>query len=154
MKTMKQKTIYLLTVLAGVLLSCGKDFTDLNPVTQRNVNGFYQTANDMIAAINAAYKVLQANGTYNQSYWIMHEMRSDNTDQGPDGTGLGAELTVIENFSEIATSEIVTAAYTDSYLGIARCNIILSRIDGIAMDATLKERVRGEALFFAVAVLL
>ncbi len=144
---MKQKTIYLLTVLAGLMLSCGKDFTDLNPVTQRNVNGFYKTANDMIAAINAAYKVLQANGAYNQSYWIMHEMRTDNTDQGPDGTGLGAELTVIENFSEIATSEIVTAAYSDSYLGIARCNIILSRLDGIEMDATLKERIRGEALF-------
>lgn len=144
---MKQKTIYLLTLLTGLLLSCGQDFTDLNPVTQRNVNGFYQTANDMLAAINAAYKSLQATGTYNQSYWIMQEMRSDNTDQGPDGTGLGAELTVVDTFTEIATSEIVTAAYTDSYLGIARCNIVLSRLDGIEMDATLKDRIRGEALF-------
>lgn len=144
---MKLKHIFsVLTICAGAW-SCSQEFTDLNPVTQRNVNGFYLTAGDMTTAINAAYKALQLNGAYNQSYWIMQEMRSDNTDQGPDGTGLGAELTVIDNFSEIATSEIVTAAYTDSYLGIARCNIVLDRIGSISMDANLKERIRGEALF-------
>jgi hypothetical protein len=134
-------------LIAGSLWSCSQDFTDLNPVTQRNVNGFYLTAGDMNTAINAAYKTLQMTGTYNQSYWIMQEMRSDNTDQGPDGTGLGAELTVIDNFSEIATSEMITAAYTDSYLGIARCNIVLDRIEPIDMDAAVKERIKGEALF-------
>jgi hypothetical protein len=144
---MKLKTLCLASLIAGSLWSCSQDFTDLNPVTQRNVNGFYLTANDMNTAINAAYRALQMNGTYNQSYWIMQEMRSDNTDQGPDGTGLGAELTVIDNFSEIATSEIITAAYTDSYLGIARCNIVLDRIEAIEMDAVLKNQIKGEALF-------
>jgi hypothetical protein len=144
---MKIKNFCLASLIAGSLWSCSQDFTDLNPVTQRNVNGFYLTAGDMNTAINAAYKALQMNGTYNQSYWIMQEMRSDNSDQGPDGTGLGAELTVIDNFSEIATSEMITAAYTDSYLGIARCNIVLDRIGAIEMDAALKERIKGEALF-------
>jgi starch-binding outer membrane protein, SusD/RagB family len=144
---MKLTKLYTILLLAGALLSCSEDFTNLNPVTQRNVNGFYKTAGDMNTAINAAYKVLQMNGTYNQSYWIMHEMRTDNTDQGPDGTGLGAELTVIDNFSEISTSEIITAAYTDSYLGIARSNIVLSRIDAITMDQAIKDRIKGEALF-------
>lgn len=144
---MKLKKSYFLPLLAGVLLACSDDFTNLNPVSQRNVGGFYKTANDMNTAINAAYKVLQMGGTYNQSFWVMQEMRTDNTDQGPDGTGIGAELTVIDNFSEIATSEIVTAAYTDSYLGIARSNIVLDRIEGIAMDQATKDRIKGEALF-------
>jgi hypothetical protein len=144
---MKFKHIFLISFIAGSLGSCSEDFTNLNPVSQRNVNGFYQTAGDMNTAINAAYKVLQNTGAYNQSYWIMQEMRSDNTDQGPDGTGLGADLTVIDNFSEIATSEIITAAYTDSYLGIARCNIVLDRIEPITMDEALKERIKSEALF-------
>ncbi|WP_247235596.1 RagB/SusD family nutrient uptake outer membrane protein [Telluribacter sp. SYSU D00476] len=144
---MKLRQLYIVPLMAGVLFSCSQNFTDLNPVSQRNVNGFYKTAGDMNTAINAAYKVLQMNGTYNQSYWVMMEMRSDNTDQGPDGTGLAAELTVIDNFSEIATSEIITAAYTDSYLGITRANIILDRIDAIEMDAAVKDRIKGEALF-------
>ncbi|REA57867.1 RagB/SusD family nutrient uptake outer membrane protein [Dyadobacter luteus] len=135
--------------LAGAvtLLSCGEGFTDLSPISQRNVNQFYNTASDLNTAINAAYKVLQANGTYNQSYWITQEMRSDNTDQGSDGTGLGAELTVIDNFTENATSEFITAAYTDSFLGVARSNIVLSRIDGVSIAETDRERIRGEALF-------
>jgi hypothetical protein len=132
---------------AASLLSCSESFTDLSPVSQRNVNQFYNTAGDLNTAINAAYKVLQANGTYNQSYWVMQEMRSDNTDQGSDGTGLGAELTVIDNFTENATSEFVTSAYTDSFLGIARSNIVLSRIDGVDIAENDKERIRGEALF-------
>lgn len=144
---MNLRKSYILPLLAGVLLSCSEDFTNLNPVSQRNVGGFYQTASDMNTAINAAYKGLQLGGTYNQSFWIMQEMRTDNTDQGPDGTGLGAELTVIDNFSEIATSEIITAAYTDSYLGIARSNIVLDRIDAITMDQATKDRIKGEALF-------
>ncbi|MBC7919726.1 MAG: RagB/SusD family nutrient uptake outer membrane protein, partial [Ferruginibacter sp.] len=126
---MKLKTTCIL--LTTCLMACRDSFTDLSPVSQRNVNSFYRTADDMGVALNAAYKSLQLNGTYNASYWMLFEMRSDNTDQGTDQTGLGAELTVIENFTEIATSEQITNAYVDSYLGISRANIVLDRIEPI-----------------------
>lgn len=137
-----------ITMLVFFLCSCGKNFTDLSPISQRNVSAFYQTSGDMITAINSAYKALQMNGTYNQSYWVMFETRSDNTDAGPDQTGLGADLAVIDNFVEVpATAELITSAYLDSYVGIGRCNIVLSRIDPIQMDERLKARIKGEALF-------
>lgn len=102
----------------------------------------------MVIATNAAYKALQMNGAYNQSYWIMNEMRSDNTDGGADITGLGADLNAIDNFGEnAATAELITNSYLDTYVGINRCNIVLSRIDAVEMDATLKSRLIGEALF-------
>jgi hypothetical protein len=143
---MKSKAIYIL--LASTLLgACQDKFTDLNPVSQRNVNAFYKTPEDMVVAINAAYKTLQLNGTYNNSYWIVQEMRSDNTDPGSDQTGQGAELAVIDNFNEIATSDPITAAYTDSYLGISRANLVLSRIDAVTMPDADKARIKGEALF-------
>ncbi len=144
---MNKHISHLSVVLAGVFSACSGAFTDLNPVSQRNANGFYRNADDFVSAINATYKVLQASGTYNNSYWALHEMRSDNTDQGSDGTGLGASLTQIENFTEIATNDLVTAAYTDSYLGVARANIVLSRIDAVEFDGQLKNRIKGEALF-------
>ncbi len=143
---MKFTTAYILLATA-LLTACSDRFTDLSPVSQRNVNGFYKTADDMTVALNAAYKSLQANGTYNASYWILFEMRSDNTDQGADQTGLGAELTAIENFTEIATSEQITNAYIDSYQGIARANTVLSRIGPIQMAEADKDRLKGEALF-------
>ena len=144
---MKKKFIYIL-FSAAILSSCGKDFTDLNPISQRNVGSFYKTSNDMVIATNAAYKALQMNGAYNQSYWIMNEMRSDNTDGGADITGLGADLNAIDNFGEnAATAELITNSYLDTYVGINRCNIVLSRIDAVEMDATLKNRLKGEVLF-------
>ena len=137
------------SVLLGLLTvgGCSESFTDLAPVSQRNTESFYKTSGDFIAAVNATYKVLQAGGTYNQSYWVLFEQRSDNTDQGSDGTGLGAELTQIENFLEIATNGIVETAYIDTYKGIGRANIVLDRIDKITFDEALKNRLKGEALF-------
>jgi hypothetical protein len=129
------------------LVSCSEDFTNLAPISQRNVENFYKTAGDMEVAVNAIYSVLQRSGAYNEAYWILMEMRSDNTDNGPDVTGLARERTVIDNFEENSTNEIITNAFIDSYLGISRANIVLERIDDVEMDATLRERLRGEALF-------
>lgn len=142
---MKSK-IYVL-IMAMFLVSCGDDFTTLSPISQRNVDNFYNNPNDFVLAINATYGALQLDGTYNQSYWVMFEMRSDNTDQGPDVTGLANELAVVNVFSENALNQFVGDAYRDSYVLITRANIILDKIDGVAMDNALRNRIKGEALF-------
>jgi len=140
-------TIYYILFSGFILSGCSKDFTNLSPESQRNTGSFYNNANDFITAINASYRSLLDPGTYNQSYWVLFEQRSDNTDQGSDATGLGAELAQIENFTEIATNGIIESAYLDSYKGIARANIVLDRIDRISFDEKLKNRLKGEALF-------
>lgn len=139
----KQYNIFILVLL--IFVSCSKEFTELAPISERNADNFYNTASDMEVAVNAIYSTLKANGTFNQSYWILQELRSDNTFW--DGTGLAEEVTVFDKFTDISTSNITEAAWTDSYLGISRANIVLSRIDDIDMDNTLKSRLKGEALF-------
>jgi hypothetical protein len=135
-------------VLISLLSACSEKFTDLSPISQRNVNDFYRDGNDMTGAINSVYKALHQNGTYNQSYWVMGEMRSDNTDGGADQTGLGANMNIIDNFGEnAATAEIINSSYLDTYVGIGRANLVLSRIDAVSMDEALKNRIKGEALF-------
>jgi hypothetical protein len=141
---MKIKYIILSFIILGSM-SCSDDFTDLAPVSQRNTSTFYKTAGDMQIATNAIYNTLQKDGCYNQSYWILQELRSDNTFW--DGTGLAEEVTVFDKFTNISTSNISEDAWNDSYQGIARANIVLSNIDAIEMDATLKANLKGEALF-------
>ncbi len=141
---MKFKYIFSILLIFG-MMSCSEDFTDLSPISQRNVGIFYKTANDMQVATNSIYNVLKADGTYNQSYWVLFELRSDNTFW--DGTGLAEEITVFDKFTDIPTSDISEAAWNDSYLGIARANIVLSRLDDIDMDGSTREQLRGEALF-------
>ncbi len=141
---MKFKYITFFIVLSS-MFSCSESFTDLAPISQRNAGVFYKSAADMQIAVNAIYNTLKANGCYNQSYWILQELRSDNTFW--DGTGLAEEVTVFDKFTDIATSNISEAAWSDSYLGISRANIVLSRIDGIDMDAGVRNQLKGEALF-------
>lgn len=141
---MKFKYIIAITFLSG-LMSCSESFTDLAPISQRNAEGFYNTASDMQIAVNAIYNTLKQNGCYNQSYWVLQELRSDNTFW--DGTGLAEEITVFDKFSDISTSDITEDAWNDSYLGISRANILLSRIDDVEIDAGMKAQLKGEALF-------
>lgn len=144
---MKLKITYIL-LLSGMLSSCGDAFTDLSPISQRNVDVFYKTEGDLITAVNATYKALQLTGTYNQGYWIANELRSDNTDPGNDiGGGLGPFLNQIDNFNEDATTEVIRDVYFDSYVGIARANIVLTRITPLAIAEPTKNRIIGEALF-------
>ena len=131
-----------------VISSCGDDFTDLAPISNRNEANFYNTSDDFVTAINASYSGLQNTGIYNRAYWAMFEMRSDNTDQGPDATGLARQYTSINQFTEDPLNDIVDAAYSDSYTLIANCNVILDRIDEAQnIENDLKNRIIGEALF-------
>jgi starch-binding outer membrane protein, SusD/RagB family len=142
---MKKTITYIL--LGIVMISCSDDFTDLAPISNRNEAEFYSNANDFIGAINASYAGLQSDGVYGRAYWTMFEMRSDNTDQGPDATGLAAQYAEINRFTEDPLNEQITAAWISSYKVIANCNVILQRIEGVDMDVSIKERIIGEALF-------
>ncbi len=141
---MKNRT-YQILIVVFLAFGCSNEFTDLSPVSQRNSGNFYSTESDMITATNAIYNVLQSDGCYNESYWVLQELRSDNTYW--DGTGLAEEITVFDKFTDIPTSIISENAWNDSYLGISRANIVLDRIDGVDMNTDLKARLIGEALF-------
>jgi hypothetical protein len=141
---MKSKLIISIFTMICVS-SCSKEFTDLSPISERNAGSFYNTASDMEVAVNAIYNTLTSQGCYNQSYWVLQELRSDNTQW--DGTGLAEEITVFDKFNEISTSNITKDAWTSSYLGVSRANIVLSRIQNIEMETSLKNRLIGEALF-------
>jgi hypothetical protein len=77
----------------------------------------------------------------------MFEMRADNTDQGPDQTGLANQFTVINTFTEDALNQQLDAAWKGSYRIISNSNAILDRIDAVEMEDSLKKRIIGEALF-------
>lgn len=145
-----------LSLFTAVLLVGGCDsFVDKGPISNPTKEQFYETESDFETALNGAYDALRQRGTYgstggvgtvSSSYWTMFEMRSDNTDQGPDKTGLGQRLFLINQFQETPSSEIVQQVWIDTYDGIERCNIILDQTDRLS-DGTFKDRVQGEALF-------
>jgi len=140
------------------IFSCSDDFTSLAPHSERNVENFYKTPGDIEIAINGIYDALQNGGTYGTDseaitggtggYWMLSEMRSDNTDEGGDVTGLGADVAVINQFAENPLNQFILGAWTGSYSGIARANTVLSRIGAVDFGSNPnKDRFTGEALF-------
>lgn len=140
-------TRVILALSTGLILAgCSEDFTLLSPISERNVESFYQTPTDFTVAINGAYSTLAGNGAYNRSYVLLHEMRSDNTMNGGGNTGLAEVFFRLAFFSELATASELSDPWTTAYQGIARANTILGRIDNL-QDGAFKDRIRGEALF-------
>ncbi len=142
------KKIIIVFITICLTSACSEDFTDLAPISNRNEADFFNTADDFVASINASYAGLQEPGVYNRAYWTLFEMRSDNTDQGPDATGLARQYTEINQFTEDPLNEQVDAAWSGSYRVIANCNVILDRIDNVVeIDEDVKNEIKGEALF-------
>ncbi len=141
------KKIIIILITLCITSACSEDFTELAPISNRNEADFFNTANDFVASLNASYAGLQEPGVYGRAYWTMFEMRSDNTDQGPDATGLARQFTEINAFTEDPLNEQVDIAWSGSYRVIANCNVILDRIDPIDIEAGLKQRIIGEAIF-------
>lgn len=141
------KKAIILLLISFTTFSCSDDFTNLAPISERNVDNFFNTINDFEAAVNASYAGLQKDGVYGRAYWVMFEVRSDNTDQGQDATGLARQFTVINEFTEDALNEQVDNAWRDSFRVVANNNLILDRIENLDADENIKNRIKGEALF-------
>lgn len=142
------KKLYIIFLLPMLVISCGDDFTTLSPISERNVQNFYETPGDFEVAITGAYDALQSNGTFGVNYILFLEMRADNGANGGGATGLAATLQQLDDFEEISTANELKTTWNQSYEGIARTNTIISRIEDIQFNnSNLKDQIKGEALF-------
>lgn len=139
-----KKTILLL-LIAG-LTACQKDFLDLKPQSQPNVDNFYLTANDFNNAVNGAYDVLQTTNQYGGDFNTLIEVRGDNALDNDPAANAGLRYN-IDRFIEPTTNTILRDTWGSLYIGINRTNLILDKIDAITIDAPLKARYKGEAQF-------
>ncbi len=144
---MKRRILLLALPILFFAVSC-EDFTNLAPISERNVENFYQTDTDFQVAINGAYQALADRGAYGRSYVLLTEMRSDNTNHGGGDTGLAEEFFRLNTFTELPTTETLEEAWSGGYDGIARTNTILSRLENVTLNnPDLQTRIEGEALF-------
>lgn len=139
---MKLKNITYIIGAVIILSSCGKNFIELNPISQTSVAQFYRNSSDINIALMGVYDALQRPGQYG-SQWKLAELRSDNTEAG----GGTPEDTQLDQFQISTTSASIDAAWRDFYVGIARSNTLLNRIAAVDMDAKLKNQYIGEAKF-------
>src|SRR5688572_13608502 len=135
------------TILVTVILCTGcSDFLDKplqGELTQRN---FPVTANDALLATNAVYNILRVN-SYHQGLFPILDIMSDDGFKGSNPDDASATVGTYDNFSHIATEGNISRWWNTLYEGIKRANVVIEKVPLIEMDAALRSRYIGEAMF-------
>ena len=139
-----KKIIYILTLIGLINWSCSK-ILDEDPIGVLSSENFFKTAEDAIQGINAAYGPLMFNTNNKNPYWAFAELPTDEAVVGGDGSQPG--LTELDFFTYTPRTEEFNNFWKLEYKGITQCNTVLDRVPPISMDASLKDRIIGEALF-------
>lgn len=144
MKLKFQKYLWV-TALTVTFTSCD-DFLDRVPISQSTVGNAYKSASDAEAALIGAYDSFQ------QEYYIwdniiFSDVISDNHYAGGDNP----EVFSAEDLSLSPTNSRLFNNWSQLYNGIAKANVVLAKVPGIA-DPKLdvggrREQILGEASF-------
>ena len=142
---MKKITSYgLLMLVLFTGISCNK-FLDKELLGNYPEDQFYQTQQQAILAINAAYQPLGFYTAQNR-LWVFGDVASDDADKGGD-PGDQSDITLIDEFNVTPTNGNLENEWALLYEGITRCNLVITRVPAINMDATLQARIIAEAKF-------
>ena len=143
---MKAK-IYLTLLLGMGFIACD-DSLNLEPETFVSGTGYYKSEQQIEAAVNGVYSVLQ-NLYTNQNFWMFTETRSDNTTyQYNINNRCCITREQIDEFLNTSTDRFTEGLWNGLYNGVQQTNVILDRIEGADITDTVKKnQFIGEAKF-------
>ncbi len=140
---MKRISILLICPVLLLLHAGCSDKIDLYPISDKNIEGFYQNQSQFEQAITGCYNKLRNANLKSDYSYMLTESRSDNSWQQVDYND-----GQISRFTENAATPIINTAWADLYNAIMRCNYIITRIADVEFeDANVKKQIEGEALF-------
>jgi hypothetical protein len=130
-------------LLLGAAAAGCADLDLVNP-NQQTVETFWQSEQDAILGVNAAYRGLQENGTYGRWLQFAYDIRSDiGTSRSPWGDLSNFTKSVLSSYDFEVNREI----WQHHYQTIFRANQVIAFVPGIDMNAGTRDRIVGEAKF-------
>lgn len=133
-------------VLACFFTSCEDELTQF-PVTDRVADNFYSNETEIESAVVGVYATLQSRSLYGLYLPSIGEIPSDNSwEEVPaNDEGIYGQL---DEFTSIPINTLLANIWRQSYVGIQRANVVITRIDDIpfSSDAVKKAR-KGEMQF-------
>jgi hypothetical protein len=132
----------ILFIAAAILNGCTKKL-DISPEGSPVSGNFWQTEADAISGDNAMYEEFDGEEFYGRGFmWYINA--SDDMVTGRSN----AKAEYVKNFNTaVTTVSYLTDQWKMRYVVIKRANDVIRHVPSINMDATLKNRIIGEAYF-------
>ena len=125
------------------LTSCN-DFLDKYP--KYGVDPESEVTNEIAVALTTAcYKTLQSSNMYNQRIWSL-DIIAGNSEVGAGGGTDGLETVQASNFIAQSDNGFALYVWRSPWVGIGRCNIVLSNLPSASVSNEIKTRCMGEAI--------
>ncbi|WEK34308.1 MAG: RagB/SusD family nutrient uptake outer membrane protein [Candidatus Pseudobacter hemicellulosilyticus] len=146
---MKKIPLYISLSLLLCASACSK-FLDTEDVTTATEQNFYKTPGDAYKALVGCYDGLQAVWKDGMALPVAAELMSDNT-FGGTGTSDGFGYQMVDEFDKTRSpsdQNMYNANWINYYKALYRCNMLLSKMDGIEWkDEALRKTYESEARF-------
>ncbi len=140
------KRRFALLLFPVLLASCSKDFLNLQPESQVSSKDFFKTEADIEQGVISVYDALQSYGQYGRNFVYFMEVRADNATL-ESTTTKGGVYGDFEDFQLQPSNTVLDETWKACYSGIQRCNILLNRMEAIAMGEGVKKARRAEVQF-------
>lgn len=139
------KSIYISLIVSLLALNSCQGILDKEPIAVLDAGSYFQTEDDALQALNAAYQPLLFCSNNNNFYWAFAEITSDEAITGGDGSRPG--LTELDALSYTPRTEEFNDFWKLQYKGITQCNLVLDHVNDIDMPEARRNEISGEALF-------
>jgi hypothetical protein len=141
---MMKKILYILLIAFSALFQSCEDFLNLKPISSATSGNAFETSNDIEAALIGAYNKLHAE-YYIWDNILLGDVRSDNAYAGPPDD---VDIFEYDMLNLSSSNNRVMMNWGDLYNGIARCNTIILKIDGIKdLSEQRAKEIRAEVHF-------
>jgi len=141
------KLILVILVTLLPITACNEDFLEKAPIAEGSVEGFFETQEDVLRAINGIYDVFQGSIWGGAFYWY-----TQNFDIIADN-GVGCcpweqqYTTIAKGEHTSTTGGIIDTKWDFGYEGVFRANSVLENIDNVDIEATTKTQLIAEVRF-------
>ncbi len=155
MKLTHPARLLALTVLVVLSQGC-KNYLDKEPLGSTTQASLFSDPVNAVQAVNAIYDAASWDEGPKWGYgdyvghmyeWMFGDIMSDDAEKGSTPSDF-SQLQDLKTWTTTPSNAIISTLWSHSFTGIGRANTVINNVDGGTIDAALKSRLKGEALFF------
>ena len=155
MKLSHPARLLALTALVGLSQGC-KNYLDKEPLGVTTQGSLFSDPVNAVQSVNAIYDAASWDEGPKWGYgpytghmyeWMFGDVMSDDAAKGSTPSDF-TPITDLKNWTATPSNGIIATLWSHSFTGIGRANTVINNVDGGTIDAGLKSRFKGEALFF------